>query len=204
MTRDITVLSTLLFLLHAPCALALEHGSIRVAWSTGIAASTAAEEYGGLMMLPGSAFAVGGGVARALGGPVWAVADVDYFRVGPGEFMGRTSNFVYPSMHRSHAVSAMAGLELAGRDQSGPVPFVSGAFGVGRVAIGEMNIYPGSRTTVIERTETRTAPAFGLGFGVRTAASPSGVRATFGVRWVRVLSEGVSLNFVPVTFGVAI
>src|SRR5438093_3030396 len=182
MTRRVGLLSTMLLILNAPCVLALDHGSVRIALNAGIAASTAPEEYGGLMVLPGTGLAVGGGVGRALVGPVLGVADASYFRVGPGQFMGRTF-YTDPIMEPSSALTAMVGLELAERDQASLAPFVSGAFGVGHVLIGDMNGNQGG-AMLTERPRPMTAPAFAFGVGLRTPATPSGLRATLGIRWV--------------------
>ncbi len=202
MRRRVAALGTILVLFDASCALAHEHGSIRIALNSGIAASTASEEYGGLMVLPGKAIAVGGGFAIALAGPLWGIGDVSYFRIGSGQFWGRTFG-MDPSMDRSAAVTAMGGVELAARDQDRLAPFVLGSLGVGHVSIGDMITNQGTGAAWSESTKPMTAPAFALGFGLRTAATSSGLNASFGIRWVSIRMDDRPMNIVPFTVGIA-
>src|SRR5437867_1174088 len=100
-----------------------------MALNTGIGGSTASEEYGGLMVLPKGVFTLGGVIAAQVAGPVSGLVDVSFFRLGRGQFVGRTT-WTDPIMEPSNAATAMIGLELADPDREGAAPFVSGSVGL--------------------------------------------------------------------------
>jgi hypothetical protein len=192
-----------ILLVNAPGALALGNGSIRIALNSGVGVSSAAEEYGGLMVLPAMALTIGGGVATPLVGNVWGVEDVSYFRVGRGQFTGGTT-WTDPIMEPSSAITAMVSLELADREQEQLAPFVSGSLGVGRVSIGDMKVNRMSGPSITERTKPMTAPVFTMGVGLRTAPSSSKLNMSFGIRWVSILTNSGPMNTVPLTIRAAI
>jgi hypothetical protein len=194
-SRFTTKLGLLLFLIGSPVA--ARAGPTRGVLNAGPALSLSAQTYEDRVRLPGMSFTVSGGLITRFAEPAWAFARVSYIRFGEGEFVAGSAGSP-PRVLTSHMFTAMLGLEVEGNEQRA-CPFFSAGVGVGHVALGDRE-YSLPRHTV--PGERMTAPAFSIGFGVRTGTLRDSPQASIGVEWLGILTDRDDTFILPVTIGV--